>query len=127
MTNTTSSTPNTTGSAELVLRRVDNPDMPGLPPRSARAAAWVGWHVAELAGVMVPAVFAVSVTPWAWLVSGVVGVAWVAHEVQRVRHNAAVQEGTDCPANGLAVAGGGERSPGDAAAPEVREVRDGLA
>jgi hypothetical protein len=65
---------------ELVTRPVE----PGaaVPERATRVASWVGWHLFEIAGVAVPAVLAVSVTAWWWLVSGVVGAGWVANEVR---------------------------------------------
>jgi hypothetical protein len=68
---------------ELATRHVEpGSPVPGVPDRATRVASWIGWHLFEIAGVTVPAVFAVSVTPWAWLVSGVVGAGWTVHEVR---------------------------------------------
>ena len=50
--------------------------------------SWIGWHIGELAGVIVPGVVALTVTTWAAVVSGVVGGCWAAHEVRLARQEA---------------------------------------
>jgi uncharacterized membrane protein len=61
-------------------------------------ASWVGWHRFEITGVTVPAVVAFTMSPWWWLVSGVVGAGWTANEVRAARKRAAIQAGRDLPA-----------------------------
>jgi hypothetical protein len=87
------------GKGELVMRRVEpGVAVPGVPDRATRVASWVGWHFFELAGVTVPAAVGVAVTPWAWLVSGVVGAGWGVHEFRTMREQAAIKAGRDLPA-----------------------------
>jgi hypothetical protein len=64
--------------------------------RAGRLVSWIGWHIGELIGVTVPAVVALTVTPWASLVSGVVGAGWAVHETRMAR--AASRPGHDLPA-----------------------------
>ncbi|MFL6123742.1 hypothetical protein [Actinophytocola sp.] len=97
---------------ELVTRQADPVSLnAGVPERATRVASWVGWHLFEITGVTVPTVFAVSVTPWWWLVSGVVGVGWTANEV-RLRKQAAIRAGREVPATveQSAATGSGEAS-----------------
>lgn len=54
-------------------------------------ASWLGWHIGELAGVIVPGVVALTVTPWAAVVSVVVGASWAAHEVRLARRQRAAR------------------------------------
>ncbi len=83
---------------ELVMRRVEPGEpVPGVPDRATRVASWLGWHSPELLGVTVP-VLATGVTPWAWLVSGVVGAGWTVRAVKTARDNAEVRAGRDLPA-----------------------------
>jgi hypothetical protein len=83
---------------ELVTRQAELGSLvPGVPERATRMASWIGWHVFEIAGVTVPAVVALTVTPWWWLVSGVVGAGWTANEI-RSRKAAVIQAGRDVPA-----------------------------
>ena len=64
----------------------DASSMPlGLPDRAVRAAAWTGWHLFEITAVAAPAVVAVTVTPWAWLLSVLAATGWTAHELQTAR------------------------------------------
>ena len=70
---------------------------PGLPTRTDTVVSWIGWHLGELTGVLAPAMLAVSVTPWAWVVSGVVGAGWTVHEVRLARQQAAIRAGRDLP------------------------------
>lgn len=67
-----------------------------VPPmgRTTRVASWIGWHFLELSGVTVPAVLAVSVTPWAWVVSGVVGAGWTVHGIRVAGEQAQVTSST---------------------------------
>jgi hypothetical protein len=52
--------------------------------RADTVASWVGWHLAELLGVGVPAVLAVTVSLW-WLgVALLAGAFWLAHETRRL-------------------------------------------
>lgn len=51
---------------------------------------WIGWHLGELAGVTVPAVLAVLVWPWFGLVTVLVGLAWLTHEVRLARRRRAL-------------------------------------
>lgn len=69
------------------------------PDRATRVASWIGWHLPELAGVTVPAAVAVAVSPWAWLVSGVVGAGWTVHTVRFTRAQAALKAAHDQPAD----------------------------
>lgn len=71
--------------------------VPGDPTRVDDAVSWVGWHLPELAGVLAPAAFALVVTPWAWLVSGLVTAGWTAYEVRQAREQAAIRAGDDIP------------------------------
>jgi hypothetical protein len=52
---------------------------------SNSVVSWIGWHVGELAGVIVPGVVALTVTPWAAVLSVVVAVSWTVHEVRLAR------------------------------------------
>lgn len=84
---------------ELVTRQAGpGSPVPGVPERATRVASWVGWHLFEITGMTVPAVVAVTVTPWWWLVSGVVGAGWTANEVRVMRKRAAIQAGRGVPA-----------------------------
>lgn len=74
----------------------------GLPDRAVRVASWVGWHLPEITGVTVPAVAAVTLTPWAWLASGLVAAGWTAHGVRAARRVA-----PDTPVTGVADSGAG--------------------
>ena len=80
---------------ELVMRRVE--PVPGVPDRATRVASWLGWHTPELLGVTVP-VLATGMTPWAWLVSGVVGAGWTLRAAKTARDQAAIKAGRDLPA-----------------------------
>lgn len=57
--------------------------------------SWIGWHIGELAGVIVPGVVALSVTPWAAVVSGIVGAGWAAHEIRLARQDAEIKAQPD--------------------------------
>ena len=90
---------------ELVMRHVvEGESVPGLPDRATRVASWIGWHIGELTGVTVPGVVALTVSPWAWLASGVVGAGWTVHEIRTAREQAAIKAGRDLPAVTPAVA-----------------------
>jgi hypothetical protein len=65
------------------------------PDRATRVMSWLGWHFFELTGVTVPTVVAVVATPWAWVVSGVVGAGWTVHSVRTARAQAAIRSGRD--------------------------------
>jgi hypothetical protein len=82
---------------ELVTRQaVPGSPVPGVPEQATRVASWIGWHLFEITGVTVPAVVALTVSPWWWLVSGVVGAGWTANEA-RMRKQDAIQAGRDLP------------------------------
>ncbi|HYQ66163.1 hypothetical protein [Actinophytocola sp.] len=72
--------------------------VPGEPTRTDRVISWVGWHLPELGGVLVPAGFAVAVSPWFGLLSGLVGVGWLVHAVRDAQQQAAVKTGPALPA-----------------------------
>ena len=72
--------------------------VPGDPTRSQIVAGWIVWHSREVAGVLVPAGFAVAVTPWAWLASGAVAAGWTVYEVWQAREQAGIKAGRDLPA-----------------------------
>jgi hypothetical protein len=65
--------------------------VPGVPTRMDRVVSWIGWHCPELAGVLAPAVLAVTWTPWLWLLTGAVAAVWIAHEVWTAREQAAMK------------------------------------
>jgi hypothetical protein len=44
--------------------------------------AWVGWHVPELAGVLVPTALAATVSPWFVIPAVLVAAGWTAHEIR---------------------------------------------
>jgi hypothetical protein len=68
---------------ELVTRQAEpGSPVPVVPERATRVASWIGWHLFEITGVTVPAVLALTVSPWWWLVSGVVGAGWTANVVR---------------------------------------------
>jgi hypothetical protein len=52
---------------------------------SKSVMSWIGWHIGELAGVIVPGVIALTITRWAAVVSAVVAASWVVHEVRSAR------------------------------------------
>jgi hypothetical protein len=99
---------------ELVMRPVaGSPVVSGVPDRATRVASWIGWHLFEITGVTVPAVVALTVSPWWWLVSGVVGAGWRANEVRVAKKQAAIRAGQDRPvamSEELAENGSGETS-----------------
>lgn len=115
-------------SNELVPRPVDAAPAAlvgglGAPDRATRVASWIGWHLFEITGMTAPAVFAVSGTPWWWLVSGVVGAGWTANEV-RTRHRTAIRAGEDRPAVTTAAEANGKNETTEDAAGE-RGVANG--
>jgi hypothetical protein len=42
---------------------------------------WIGWHLAELVGVLVPGVLAVTLSLWWVVLSVVIAAGWLTHEV----------------------------------------------
>lgn len=60
------------------------------PTRTDGVVSWIGWHLGELAGVIVPGVVALTVTPWAAVVSVLAGVSWAVHEVRSARRQRAL-------------------------------------
>lgn len=68
------------------------PRVPGASTRADKVVSWIGWHIGELAGVIVPGVVALSVTPWAAAVSVVAGAGWAMHEVRLARQQRAIGE-----------------------------------
>lgn len=81
---------------ELVTRQTEPGSLvPGVPERATRVASWIGWHVFEIAGVTVPAVVAFTVSPWWWLVSGVVGAGWTANVVRVTQARQQSSSGAD--------------------------------
>lgn len=52
------------------------------PTRTARATGWIGWHVGELAGVVIPLVLAPTVWPGFYAASGLAAALWALHEVR---------------------------------------------
>lgn len=52
------------------------------PTRTTSAVSWLGWHVGELAGVIVPLGLAVTAWDGFYAVSGLAALAWAAHEVR---------------------------------------------
>jgi hypothetical protein len=76
----------------------DSPDheAPGgqvVPVGAARtevACRWIGWHVAELGGIGIPLVLAVTVSAWFTAVAVLVALAWAVHEYRT--HHATTHE-----------------------------------
>lgn len=73
--------------------------VPGVPTRTDRVISWIGWHSPELTGVLTPAVLAITVTPWLWLLTAGVAAAWIVHEVLTSKAQAAVTAGRELPAS----------------------------
>ncbi len=63
---------------EIRQARLERPASPG-----QRVAGWAAWHAGELAAVAGPSLFALAVTPWAWVATAVTGGAWALHEVRQ--------------------------------------------
>lgn len=104
MNETTTNTTGKTGKAAQRTHYVRTEDgrrvlVPGVPTRADRVVSWLGWHLPELAAVLVPAVLAVAVTPWLWLLTGAITAGWIAHEVLTAREQAAVKAGRALPAS----------------------------
>lgn len=57
---------------------------------SKSVMSWIGWHIGELAGMIVPGVIALTVTRWAAVVSAVVAATWAVHEVRSARRGPAI-------------------------------------
>lgn len=78
---TTSNPPTATAHPAVVPERalVTCPE-PTSPTRTARACAWLGFHIFELAGVTVPTLLAVLVSVWFAIPAVVVAVLWGVHE-----------------------------------------------
>ncbi|HEX3781462.1 MAG TPA: hypothetical protein VHX38_17520 [Pseudonocardiaceae bacterium] len=62
-------------------RRDDARTDPSLTPINA-VISWVGWHTAELAGVLVPVALAATVSPWFAVPAALVAAGWIAHEIR---------------------------------------------
>lgn len=52
------------------------------PTPTNAAISWVGWHTAELAGVLVPVALAATVSPWFAVPAALVAACWTAHEIR---------------------------------------------
>jgi hypothetical protein len=52
------------------------------PTRTTRAVSWIGWHIGEFAGVVVPLGLAVTVWEGFYAVSGLVALGWAANELR---------------------------------------------
>jgi len=65
---------------------------------SKSVMSWIGWHIGELAGVIVPGIVALTVTPWAAVVSTVVAASWAIHEVRFARRQHAIRTSRIRPA-----------------------------
>ncbi|WAL65602.1 hypothetical protein ORV05_32765 [Amycolatopsis cynarae] len=61
--------------------------MTGGPTRTARSVSWLGYHLGEVAGVTVPSLLALTVSPWWATVSGLVALLWAVHEYRIHHHN----------------------------------------
>ncbi|GAB3472269.1 hypothetical protein GCM10027436_88650 [Actinophytocola sediminis] len=59
-----------------------------LPDQAVRVASWVGWHLFEITAVTGPALIAVTLTPWAWLVAGLTATGWTVHEIRTAHQRA---------------------------------------
>lgn len=76
------------------MARVPPPSFGGNPPRVAikqntsPIAAWLRWHVVELACIGVPVFLAVTVWAWIAVLAGPAAVAWAIHELKLSRHRA---------------------------------------
>jgi hypothetical protein len=55
-----------------------------------RAVHWIGYHLGELAGVVVPAALAVTVSWWFALLAVLVTAGWITHELRLHRHRQAL-------------------------------------
>lgn len=65
--------------------------VPAASPHADSVVSWIGWHTGELAGVIVPGLVALTVTPWAAVVSAVVAAIWAVHEVRFARRQRAIR------------------------------------
>lgn len=69
--------------------------VPGVGHDPSRVVQWIGWHLAELAGVTVPVVLAGTVDGW-WAVLAVPPAAvWTAHELRLRRRRRALAAARD--------------------------------
>jgi hypothetical protein len=56
----------------------------------SRAVQWIGYHLGELAGVVVPAALAVTVSWWFALLAVLITAGWITHELRLHRHRRAL-------------------------------------
>jgi hypothetical protein len=56
---------------------------------------WIGWHLAELASVTVPAVLAVTVNAWWAVLAVLLAGAWTTHELRSRRRSRALAAARD--------------------------------
>jgi hypothetical protein len=62
--------------------------VPAGPARTELVCRWIGWHLAELAGIGVPLLLAVTVSAWFTTVSALVALLWAVHEYRTHRASA---------------------------------------
>ncbi|WP_051362842.1 hypothetical protein [Amycolatopsis thermoflava] len=61
------------------------------PTRTTQAVSWLGWHVGELSGVVVPLGLGVAVWDGFYAVSVLTALGWAAHELRLRRQQRAAR------------------------------------
>ncbi|WP_431879852.1 hypothetical protein [Amycolatopsis sacchari] len=61
------------------------------PTRTTQAVSWIGWHVGELSGVVVPLGLGVAVWDGFYAVSVLTAIGWAVHELRLRRQQRALR------------------------------------